>query len=251
MLLVDAHQPGTVSSAEAARFAEGGGPARLLKYRAMLHRFDRAVHRLWNGLAARGFDDGNTVFVVVNDHGEGLQWPPEQGVGHGNLLSPAVTDLVWLMRGRGVGAGVEVDGLTSQVDVAPTLAALAGLEPTPGPGRDWSSLLTAGGVTDRARAFVDTDFGRSDKSAVVSMDRACELNLRHEPPDVACYDRRADPLRRTPLTRPDGALVAELRAWRDAQVAAAATADVADAVLTPADRALLQQLGYLEEAGRE
>jgi membrane-anchored protein YejM (alkaline phosphatase superfamily) len=244
VVLSDAHAPARVEPGEVAAFGEDRTPQRVLKYRAVVNRFDSAVRRLWNGLTVRGFDDSNTLFVVVGDHGEGLSWPPDQGSGHGNFLVPAVLEMPWILRGRGVAAGAVVDGLASQVDVFPTLAGLAGVEGYEGPGNDWSALVGTGGRTTRTRAFADTDYDRSDRSAIFTDDRSCEINQRFERPDVKCYDRGGH--HRKPLDAEEPGLVSELEAWRrDQAVAAAAWAWTGHATVPARDRALLRSLGYV------
>jgi arylsulfatase A-like enzyme len=246
LLLVDAHEPTSVEPAEVQPFADANLPGRVLRYRVMLNRFDRYVQRLYNGLQARGFDDSNTVFVVVNDHGEGLEWPPEDGVGHGNFLYPTSVAMTWIARGEGIAPGRSIGGIASQVDVFPTLAALGGATGYDGPGVDRSPALR-GDVdqTGSTRAFVDTDFQRADKIAVYTPDRACEINRRTTPPVERCFDRAADPYHRKPLDVPDEPLLAELRAWReDVDRQAAAFPYASNAFPSEEERQMLQALGY-------
>jgi tetratricopeptide (TPR) repeat protein len=150
----------------------GGDP-----YRADVARADALLARL---LAGVGKD---TVVVLVSDHGEGLWDHGERE--HGLLLSPSVTRIPLLVRAPAVSAGPPVpagppptaadrrppgtdpgldlgpvpdaprarrviDGPVSIADVAPTLAALAGV-PLPGTdGVDLSPALSGGAPPDRA-----------------------------------------------------------------------------------------------------
>ncbi len=248
LVLLDAHQPGHVGSQEAATYADELAPERVWAYRALLHRFDRSVARLWSGLAARGFDDTNTVLVVVNDHGEGLQWPPEHAIGHGSQLYPSTTGMVWLARGRGIAAGHAIGGLASQIDVVPTVAALAGATGYAGPGRDRASELRGDSAnTGSDRAFADTDYQRADRSAIVTPTRGCEINRRTDPPIERCFDRQADPYFRTPLPTVDAGLLAELRAWRAGQdAAAAAWPATGDAAPDAREQEMLESIGYVQ-----
>lgn len=248
VMLLDAHQPGRVEPEILALFGGDDVSVRVVEYRALLHRFDMGVRRLWTGLRARGFDDTNTIFMVVSDHGEGIRWPSNQGLGHGNFLVPAALEMTWLVRGRGVAAGTTVDGLASQVDIFPTMLGLAGLDGYDGPGRDWSSQVRRGGRTTRTRAYTETDFHQADKSAIFSDDRACEVTVHAEARDVSCFDRKADRFHREPLATPHVELVRELDVWRDAQLAAAEVWPwTSDAFPTHEERAMLEQLGYIEE----
>jgi arylsulfatase A-like enzyme len=248
LLLVDAHEPDGPEAAETAAFDDGSVPPRVLRYRAMLNRFDRYVQRLYNGLQVRGFDDSNTIFVVVNDHGEGLEWPPEDGAGHGDSLYPASVLMTWIARGEGVVPGRTLSGMASQVDVFPTLAGFAGATGYEGPGVDRSGLLRGqGDATGSTRAFVDTDFQGADKLAVYTPDRACEIDRRPDPPVERCFDRRADPYSRKPLDLPDPRLLAELRAWReDVDRQAAAWPYASSAVPSADEEAMADALGYAD-----
>ncbi len=236
--LSDADPPGSFDERELAQFADDRSPVRLQKYRVYLNRFDTALRRLSNGLLIRGFDDSNTIFVVVSDHGAGLAWPPDPGADRSSLLTPPVVEMVWMARGRGVRAGGVVPGLASQVDVLPTLAGLAGVQGYAGPGRDWSLPLRDGGTTDRDLVFVDSDSARSDQAAAFGEQVACEWSRRTETPIVRCFDRRADPYHRTALAVPDPVVSAALQRWRAGQdEASAAWTWTGDATLTPEQRA--------------
>jgi arylsulfatase A-like enzyme len=246
LTFLDAHQPGTVDPELLPQFGEGV-PRRVLEYRALLNRFDRSVRELWDALAERGFDDTNTLFVVVSDHGEGIQWPRNQGVGHGRLLVPSTLEMTWLLRGRGVPHGVTIDGLASQVDVFPTIASLAGVAGYDGPGRDWSSLVQRGGTTTRERAYSDTDYQEMDRSAIFTDTTSCEIHQLEETREVRCWDRVADRYHERPLATVDARLVEELDTWRAAQLAAAEVWPwTSNAFPTRNELQMLEQLGYIE-----
>jgi len=245
-VFLDAHHPRNEEHVDLEPFGSDV-PPEVVVYRAFLHRFDRAVQRLWSGLRERGFDDSNTILMVVSDHGEGLRLPPSQGYGHGMFLSPAVLQMTWLVRGRGVPAGKTVDGLASAVDVLPTLARLAGIDVPPEiSGHDWTTQVRTGTRTDRSRAFSETDFHRADKSAIFGDHHACEVRYRTAIPETRCFDRDLDPFHSEPLPTPDLELVRELEAWRADQIAAAvAWPWTARAFPTREEREMLEQLGYV------
>lgn len=246
VVLVDAHAPYQAGPVARARWSEPGVPPQVAAYRAALQGFDRGFASLEAALAARGMDQGNTVFVVVSDHGEGLGWPAHHGKAHGRFLAPSVVGAVWAARGPGVGQGVRIDGVASGVDLVPTLLGLLDLPGYDGPGQDHSALLATGGRTARAHAFTDTWFADVDRAAVYTPEKACQRSFgawqgRGDFQD-GCFDRLEDPAHARP--GPDAALEAVLVDWRRAaQEDARGGEDVA-----PSDdvRAQLEALGYLE-----
>lgn len=227
MLTIDTHEPVDSPPRRARQLARDGVPLRIGAYRVEVQRWDQGLEELWMGLRQRGYTKDNTFMVVVNDHGEGLSWPPEHGVGHGNFLLPSAVDMPWVMHGYGVAEGHRVGGVASQVDVHPTIAALAGAEGYDGPGRSWAAQVR-GEVsrTDREYAFSDTYYQRSNRSAVYTEDRLCQhdfldlaetLGLERVVPKTACFDRASDPGVRTPVDEPFEPMVASLLAWRAEQ----------------------------------
>jgi len=197
------------------------------------------------------------VFVVVSDHGEGLRWPKHHGGSHGVYTFSSTVEMPWILWGTGVAEGHVVEGLASQVDIAPTLLALVGAGGYRGPGRDWSAQVRGESVrTTRERAFVDTWFGRADRAAIYTDDVACHeafsmgtARRRTRPGRyTGCYDRHLDRLARLPLDpgRPD--LVEELQAWREAQWGTyQAWPDVRDAEIDAELSRQLEALGYAAE----
>ncbi|MCB9778111.1 MAG: sulfatase [Alphaproteobacteria bacterium] len=226
LTLVDAHAPYDTDLETGSRLAPPGAPVDFGRLRGDTGYFDASLQRLLDGLAARGLDGDDLIFVVVNDHGEGAQWPAHHEVEHGFTLYESVVGMPWLVWGGPVAAGHRIDGLASQVDVLPTLTALAGLSldaPYTGPGHDFSAQLRGEGKrTDRGRAWSATWFRGVQRAAVFTEDRACvdrfatERRNRAHVPLPACFDRAADPGHATPLDpRSDGdaALLVELRRW--------------------------------------
>src|SRR5262249_13039159 len=78
IVLVDAHAP-FASEAEGAAYSEPDLPDQVARYRASLHRLDRAIQHLDEALRARGDGPDDTVLAFTNDHGDGLSWPENQG----------------------------------------------------------------------------------------------------------------------------------------------------------------------------
>ncbi len=259
LLLADAHGPHPVEPGQTRLFArldEVTGDVQ--RYRVHLNQLDRALYALDRGLAERGYDATNTLLVVVNDHGEGLHAPVGHGRGHGRQLYPTTVGGVWMLRGPGIPADRRISGLSSLVDVAPTIAGLAGRPALDGAdGRDWSALVRGqGDRTDRVEAWTETTWGRTNRAAVYTDDRICMRDFgpiqeeergtgaAHfvqgccERADAACRDVRAD--------GPMEARIAEHRSELDARVRAVREPAVQ---LDPEMEALVHAFGYAESAG--
>ncbi|MCB9687373.1 MAG: sulfatase-like hydrolase/transferase [Alphaproteobacteria bacterium] len=243
LVLIDAHAPHDATPQELLAQADGGVPGQVVAYRATLRRFDDAVAQLVAGLEQRGFDASDTVVAVANDHGDGLGWPREAGRSHGRYLSPPAVGGVLVVTGPDIPAGTVVPGLASQVDVAPTLASLAGAPGMPTEGTDLSGAILAGTPTGEARVFSDTWFQDVDRAAVYTPDRACQHDFGD--PDAphfptACFDRASDPAFAHPL--PAGDALEELLQWR-AERAGVPTVPARD---DPEVRRQLRDLGYVD-----
>lgn len=267
LVLVDGHLPDTTTDTERLAWVRPDLPGRVAGYRARLARFDANVQRLWEGLARMGLDERNTIFVVVGDHGEGLKYPEHHGKGHGNYLYESTVRVPLLVTGPGVPAGRWVEGLSSHLDVAPTLLALAGLPEDLGAGRSLAPALT--GETDhtgRDEAWVQTWFGASQRAARYTDETVCledfdpeasadarRRNARREgiaPPafPTGCY-RRVDGDLGDPV-EDDG--LRAVREWHTAKLAHLAEMGIApEADVDEATNAQLEALGYLEDGGGE
>ncbi|MEZ4236260.1 MAG: sulfatase-like hydrolase/transferase [Myxococcota bacterium] len=146
LAFVDSHKPLKVPPTEFEAYKESG--SEIAPYLGTLHRQDEALRTLVTGLAEKGITADNTVFVVVADHGEGLDMPPHHRSQHGFVLYESSVRIPWLWWGKGVAKGKQVEGLASQIDLAPTLVALAGLGKEQGfDGMDLSAAVKAGGKT--------------------------------------------------------------------------------------------------------
>lgn len=98
-------------------------------YDGAVREFDHHVGRLLAGLEARGLSD-RTIVVITSDHGEDL-YEPGSTLGHGTNFfgGDQSTRIPFLVRAPGLQArgGARVDAITRNVDIAPTLARLAGM----------------------------------------------------------------------------------------------------------------------------
>ncbi len=257
MLTIDTHEPVDAGPRRARHMARDGVPLRVGGYRVELRRWDAGLDELWDGLNQRGYTRDNTVLVVVNDHGEGLSWPPEHGMGHGNFLLPSAVDMPWLLHGHGVARGHRVEGVASQVDVHPTILGLLGIEGYEGPGHDFSAQVRGESArTDRRYAFAETYYQRANRAAVYTEDRFCihdflelaeQLGLDRVFPRTACFDRTLDPHSRSALEEVDEQLLEVLMTWREEQRDAYDAWPDHDSV-TRDDPVMkqLEELGYVE-----
>ncbi len=116
---------------------------------------DRGLSRVLEGLRARGLDR-STVVVVTADHGEAL-FEQGRGQGHGDhLFGEDVLRVPLFVRDGRAPRAAKVDAVVRDVDLAPTLAELVGLD-APGAfsGESFGAALRGGAVTGRD-AFAET-----------------------------------------------------------------------------------------------
>ena len=254
MTLVDAHAPYPRNPHQAKALQPDGAPKSVGSYRVGLQRFDAAIQHLQTLLGERGYTEENTLFMVVNDHGEGLHWPTKaHSVEHGYALYETSVGMPWIVSGPGIAKDHRIGGLASQVDVMPTLNGLLGIDGYTGPGQDWSAQLR--GVSDkttRTRAWVDTWFWESHRAAIYTEALACfdqfkkPRRERYSHPSPYCYNRVSDPHGLEPLP-PVASLLEELHAWnRATKDTYEAWPHTADTVVDDDTTRQLEALGYVE-----
>lgn len=214
--LVDAHAPHRAVKELVERF-QPDQPNAL--YRSAVFRTDQYLRDLWKGLGEQGYDEKNTFLVVVGDHGEGLDDPKHHGKAHGKYLYETAVDVPWLVMGPGVPAGRVVDGLSSSVDVMPTVLGLAGLSAPGGlDGQSWAPALTGGEPrTTRQTAISDTWYFEANRAAIFSASMACQKDFGSPPIENdtfvdGCFDRKVDPTFKE--VKPLDPLMADLEKWR-------------------------------------
>jgi hypothetical protein len=255
IMMLDAHGPRKVSADRIPEFSGDSVPERAAEYRASLRDFDDAVGHLWGRLNQMGFDLSNTVFVQVADHGEGLNWPAHHGFAHGQYLYPSTVSVPWIAAGPGVAAGHKVAGLSSQVDILPTLLGVVGrpLEDAgASDGHDWSAQLRGEASETTVEAvFSDTWFQQSNRAAIYTRTRQCQLDFGSASRQVkkgkfvpGCFDREADRFFQAPIE--DAELTARLETWRVARTAELAGATVTSAEVSEDLSEQLKLLGYQE-----
>jgi arylsulfatase A-like enzyme/Tfp pilus assembly protein PilF len=239
--MYDAHAPYTPPSPFRERHADR-------PYDGEIAAVDAQVGRLLAELDRRGLA-ASTVVMVTSDHGEGLGEHGE--LTHGLLLYEPTLRVPLLVRAPGLAAGRVIQTPVSLVDIAPTLAGLAG-ESFPAPasgrldGRDLSSSLLTGKEPAPEEVYAETQyptvFGWSPLSALRRRD------LKYiAAPHPELYDLARDPSEARDLAaRPETA--ASMLSGFASHLAALA----AEAVPTPRGggmdaetRERLASLGYL------
>lgn len=221
-------------------------------YRAGLRQLDRGVEVLRDVLERRGMTRENTLFVVTNDHGEGLGYPQHHGKAHGKYLVPSAVGGIWVMDGPGVAEGHVVDGVAAQVDIPETLLGMAGLRGLGGAGLDLSPQVRGQrSETGRPVAYSDTWFREVSRAAAYRSDLACQVDFDEQGSirdgfATGCFDRAADPLHERPLD--DAGMMFLVKRWRSEAVEAGRAFGAADDVVPGESlEAQLEALGYLDE----
>lgn len=252
--LVKSTRKGTVGTADRTQ-------ARAL-YLAEVAAMDAALGTLLDGLGER-FTLDDSLVVVVGDHGEALDTPSVRPYGHGMDVDLVATHVPFIVSGRGAlstgtAAGTVVSTPVGLMDLAPTVAALAGLDPDPSAtGIDLRTVWdgTADPRILLAEATKPTEVEAAPKWNNLGKERAAagyDLFVTHTPwaspsqggtgPHIDALAPGQPPAAHTPaaaLQALHGALAAWDRsapAYRDP----AMTDDTIDA---------LRALGYLDPAG--
>jgi len=244
--------------------------------RASIGDYDAEVRtadtRVWHYLRALG-DSGQreqSIVVVASDHGEGLWTRPKfeplirealaraetpdlkdvfKG-GHGNQLYREQVHVPLIVKAPGLPAGMIVDTLVENVDIAPTLLELCGLPPR-SEFLGQSLVPLARGATRERGVYSQTRFGwmwrEPDGRKLIW---PSELGRREMELAPELYDLNADPKELVNLAPEEPGAVAELRTPLDAIRAAALVRDeAAEASALDANADALEALGYLGEGG--
>ncbi|QDU69260.1 sulfatase [Engelhardtia mirabilis] len=216
-------------------------------YRGEIAFTDFHIGRVLDALAEQGLDS-DTVVVVIADHGE--EWNEHGRRGHGHNLHRETLRVPLIVRVPGAEPR-RVATRVSNVDVAPTLLELAGLEDLPGgSGRSLVPLLEGEALEDVPAL---AELGRRGPERQTSLGSGQWKLILHEPEGRAeLYDVQADPDESRDLAaeRPRivEQLTAELRARREAAIVSAPLdLEASESVqLGGAERAGLEALGYVE-----
>jgi arylsulfatase A-like enzyme len=114
-----------------------------LLYRSGIFKLDRIVEGIVGAVEEQGLLD-DSLIIFTADHGEALQAGAPFRWAHAFQLTPEVLHVPLLIRGPkyGVPAG-RYSGITRSIDILPTLAGLAGIDPPSDDvaGRDLSAAV--------------------------------------------------------------------------------------------------------------
>jgi arylsulfatase A-like enzyme len=218
----------------------------VLGYHAEVLFVDEGVQGLLDALDQRAIAD-RTLVSVTADHGEGLG--QHAWMGHTVHLYDEQIRIPWILRWPGVvPAGVKIASPVGLVDVAPTLAELAGVAlPGPVDGRSIAASLRSGsepearpvfGIRPRFEKPYRDHFG--EKRYVRT--QRWKLIRGEDTPDEL-YDLETDPreLRNRAAEEPE--IAKELRALLD-EHAARTPATTPQAGLSDEQKEALRALGY-------
>ncbi len=187
----------------------------------------------------------DALIVVTADHGEEFQ--DHGGYWHGPTLYDEMVRVPLIVKLPGdARAGERVTHVVRGTDVAPTIAALRGVQPPEG----WlgTDLLTA----DADRVVVqEAEYDGSLLAGIVrdgfKLVRAEAGNKRGLPP-VELYHLTSDPMEQTELSQQSAPVAASLGTALDAELEAARAGKVVgeEGEMDAATRAQLEALGYVE-----
>ena len=254
-VLLDAHSPWRKEYQRQAAQLHIPTKNKTDRYDASLGKLDEALQHLDEGLARLGRSD--RLLVVIGDHGQGLREPVWAGNGHGGRLYDAHTHVPWVLHGPGVANGHAIDGFAGQLDLFPTVAALAGLPAPDGlhgealldevQGRSAHSRVSEHLASSRVRK---ADLRRlTTEEGVVIEARGPTKAPRRRTLELFAVDDWTQ-ARDLSLEAPDQAFALKGR------MDAAWTALDDSAVIVPVrvkdnENELLQALGYLDQEGAE
>jgi tetratricopeptide (TPR) repeat protein len=197
----DPHFPYAPPAAFASRFADD-------RYAGEVAFADECVGRVIEELDRLGLDD-QTLVVVTGDHGEGLGDHGESR--HSYLVYQSTMHVPLLFMGPGVPRGRRVQAPVQTVDIAPTILAWAGLEPSiPADGASLLPAFTGADLPDRVVYGESVSLRRMVDVSPVRMVREGRWKLIHKP-IAELYDLVVDPAEVTNLASTEGARVEELR----------------------------------------
>lgn len=167
-------------------------------YQHMIHKYIRCstgnddnLKRVLDYLDAEGLAD-DTIVIYTSDQG---YWLGQHGFYDKRLILETSLRMPFLIRyPKLIKAGTTNADLCSNVDVAPTLLDLAGVEiPEPIQGRSMKPLLRGKTPTDWRKSQFYTYWGAPDHHGIRT-DRYTYLKLKKHPPEL--FDRKTDPHQR-------------------------------------------------------
>ncbi len=167
----------------------------VLRYDREIRHVDRAFGEILDLLAARGLFDASAV-IFTSDHGESLG-ERDYFFEHGWFVDEGSLRIPLFVKPPGTTAAVSISAPVSNLDLAPTILALAGVEPVGTPGRnllaplpDRRPMLIANTSTYPERYFGLRVDGRKYFRRVATARE--EGQLRDDPGPEELYDLTAD-----------------------------------------------------------
>lgn len=194
---LDLHYP-YESRAIPGRPAPGPGASESDLYDSEIAYNDLEFGKVVDGLRARGLLD-NTILVVTADHGEEFG---EHGANrHGHTLYQSLVHVPMLIRlPKGERAGTRVTQPVSNIDLGPTLLALAGLPPLS--GADGVSLAAAlrGQGAPRPMPLFAEQISNSETLYAARDERYKAIETLAPEITSLAFDLSTDPEEKAPLT---------------------------------------------------
>ena len=139
-------------------------PGRRATYNATVRQADAVLARLFTEMKDRRPD---TLFILANDHGEGLRHPRNHGRGHGNHLYPTTIGGTSIWHHPAL-VPQRSDALTMNIDVVPTVLGALQLAAPDADGEDLSAGMTgAGPFPERSVVFSETYYGKTRKLSAI------------------------------------------------------------------------------------
>lgn len=225
-------------------------PGRRARYNATVRQADAVLARLFTAIKTQRPD---TLFVLANDHGEGLRHPRNHGRGHGNHLYPTTIGGTSIWHHPAL-APQRSTHLTMNIDVVPTILGAVGLRADPVDGVDLSrAMLGTEPFPVRSVVFSETYYGKTRKLSAIGPDFQYIRNQRKtkNPTRQEMLFATGDRLSTTNVIEdhPEAAdrLRRALDAWDEQMNALWQSAGTPNEIELSADtKAQLEALGYLD-----
>jgi arylsulfatase A-like enzyme len=241
--LMDVHQ--YAAPPEFKSFGAGNRGA----YRAAIRWVDDVLERLRREVERAGLAE-RTVWVFASDHGEAFG--ENQSQGHAHHVFTPVLQVPLVMRFPFPVEALRVSSQVRNLDIAPTLLDLAGVEiPESFEGTSLLPLLESPEVAPDRLSFAALGAPiMRDAVEQISVNDGTWSMTRHlgDDPREFLFDRRVDPAEDANLLEFEPAAAARMRAMLDAHLSVKAQADTrdTDVRIDPDIAERLRKLGYLQ-----
>lgn len=231
---------------------------KLALYDGAIRFVDAQVQRLAEHIEKRG-DGDDTVFVIASDHGEEF-WDHAEfqkdvhldprgiaGVGHGHSLFAELTGVPLVLHGPGVPKG-RVRELVRNIDLAPSLLGLAGLEGPPPSmrGIDLVEAVRAGSIPTLSAYTENIAYGPEAQSLQAAGFKLIRYTDARTPRKEFLFDLTADPAERQDVADEHPDTAKQLRTKLEETVATLAPGPRPTSVIDEETAEQLRALGYME-----